>query len=776
MGQTDGSPQPELDLQNIETQADLGQALRALRRRHGRQKGKEFTLRELEAKLGHPRSSIAVYLNGTTLPPVERLDELVMLLGATPAEQRAFATARDRIEELDRRSATQASGPPRQLPKANRNFAGREHELKALASLHKQVTGADGTVVISAMEGSPGIGKTALALFWSHQVADYFPDGQLYVNLRGFGQTGHRVQPEEALHHFLTALRVPPDRIPTDVDQRAATYRSMLARKRILVVLDNAYDADTVRPLLPGSPTCMAIVTSRNAMTGLVAEGASALRLDLLPPDEARELLIRYLGCERVEREPSAVDELIRRCAGLPLALTVVAARAEMRPTATMRDLCDELVERGLDALATGDPATTVESVFSWSYAHLSVPTQRMFRLLGIHGGPDISLPAAASLAGISIEDAHTALSALTQAHLVEQPARNRFTFHDLLREYAARLAHQIDTQKDRREARLRVLDHYLHSGHTAALLLNEARPKLALTALAPGTTPEHLTTSEQALTWFTTECAVLLAAVPQAARYRFDSHAWQIAWTLADFLDRQGRWDDMIASHQIALNAVQRLGDRDGEARTRGGLGRAHRRLGSYDDALTHFQELRHLFELLGNTSGQARAHRSIAQIHEDQSRYHEALHHAEQALALADDPLGQAGALNQMGWYHAQLGNYQQALYHSETALDLYKKVNGEPHGEAAAWDTCGFAHHHSGHHPVAISCYNQAVHLFELAGDRYKTAETLDRLAETHRSTGSTDTARQTWQKAIAILNELGHPKADEIQDKLSTLTHK
>jgi tetratricopeptide (TPR) repeat protein/transcriptional regulator with XRE-family HTH domain len=773
MDQMDGARQPELNLLNIETLADLGKALRALRRRHGRKMGKVLTFRELEEKLGYPKSSIGAYFNDRTLPPVERLDELVTYLAASPDERRAFATARDHVEERDRRSATPATEPPRQLPKANRKFVGRERELRALTNLQKQA-GADGTVVISAMEGSPGIGKTALALFWSHQIADQFPDGHLYVDLRGFGQTGQRVRPEDALHDFLTALHVPPERIPADLDQRAAAYRSMLAHKRILVVLDNAYDADVVRPLLPGSPTCMAIVTSRNTLTALVAEGASSLRLDLLPTDEARELLIRYIGCERLEREPSAIDDLITRCAGLPLALTIVAARADMRPTSMMRDLCDELAERGLDALATGDPATTVETVFSWSYAHLNPPTQRMFRLLGIHSGPNISLPAAASLASIMTEDACTALNALAQAHLIEEPVRNRFTFHDLLREYASKLAYQADTEGDLREARHRVLDHYLHTGHVAARLLNEARPKLALNTVCSGTIHEDLTTSGQALAWFKTECAVLLASAAQAAYHRFDSHAWMIPWTLADFLDRQGRWEDMVASHRIALAAVQRLGDQDGEARTRGGLGRAYRRLGSYENALTHFRELRRLFEMLGNADGQARAHRSIAQIFEDQGHYREALQHAEHALTLANNPVGQAGALNQVGWYHALLGDYQKALDYSGTSLDRYKEVDGEPHGEAAAWDTHGFASYHNGDYQAAISSYSRAVDLFEAAGDSYKMAETLDRLAETRVSTGNTKIAHDTWKRASEILKELNHPKAEEIHNKLCELT--
>jgi hypothetical protein len=763
-------PGSELNLQDLETLGDLGLALHALRHRHARREvGKEFTYRELAARTGYSFQAIGEYFAGKVLASTERLDVLVTLMGASAGEQRIFATARDNIEERQRRSAATTLEPPQQLPAANPKFVGRESELAALAQTLQQVHGMGGTA-ISVIEGMPGVGKTALAICWAHRVADQFPDGQLYVDLRGFDHAGQQVQAAEVLHYFLVAFHIPASRIPARLDQRAAKYRTMLAGKRVLIVLDNAYDSETIRTLLPGSSTCAAVVTSRNTLPRLIADGATLVLLDLLTTDEARRLLFRYLGCERVAGEPEAVDELIDRCGRLPLALTIVAARAATRPTSPLKAFCNELRDRTLGAFATEDATTTLEAVFSWSYDHLADEAQRMFRLLGVHRGPDISVAAAASLAGMPRAEAHLLLTTLSHAHLVQEPVSERFAFHDLLRNYAAKLAHQTDNDTEIRLAVNRVLDHYLHTGHSAALLLNGTRPKLSLDPCSPGAVPEGFCDITEASAWFKAERSVLLAATTQAVDHGFDSHAWQIPWTLVDFLDRHGHWDDMTASHRPALLAAQRLDNLDGQARTHGALGRAYRRQGHYEEALVHFTILLDIFKQLGNTGGQARAHRSIAQIREDQGRNIVALHHAEQALRLTADPIGRAGALNQVGWYQAQLGNYELALDNCLDALNLYQKHSGDSHEQAAAWDSIGFIQHHLKGYTEAIHCYTQAITLFDTAGDQYKKAETLLRLGETHQAAGRSEIAHDIWQQAWVILSNLGHPKADEAYAKI------
>lgn len=343
---------------------------------------------------------------------------------------------------------------PAQLPADLPTFVGRCAELDRARALLPERGGAPATVVISAIGGMAGIGKTTLAVHWAHEVADRFPDGQLYVNLRGFDPTGSLVTPDEAIRAFLGALGVPPMRIPSGLDAQTALYRSMLARRRMLVLLDNARDTDQARPLLPGSPGCLVIVTSRNRLTGLVAgEGAHPLTLDQLTPDEAHGLLARRLGTARPAAEPRAADEIITRCARLPLALAIVAAHAVAHPGFPLSAIAEELRDShgSLDAFASGDDITTdVRAVFSWSYKAVSAPVARMFHLLGLHSGPDISAPAAAALAGLPVRETRGLLVELTRAHLLTEHFPGRYTLHDLLRVYAAERVRAEETAEER--------------------------------------------------------------------------------------------------------------------------------------------------------------------------------------------------------------------------------------------------------------------------------------------------------------------------------------
>jgi len=325
-------------------------------------------------------------------------------------------------------AATLAAPPapvPAQLPSAVPAFTGRTAELARLDALAGLDAGAAGaglgpatpaTVAICAVSGTAGVGKTALAVHWAHRVAGRFPDAQLYVNLRGFDPAGAALDPGQALRGFLDAFGVPTARIPADLDAQAGLYRSLLAGKRVLVVLDNARSAEQVRPLLPGAPGCLAIVTSRDQLAGLVAtEGARPLALDLLTAADARKLLVRRLGADRAVGEPEAVEAIITACARLPLALTIAAARAATSPGFPLAAIAAELQESGsaLDPVDGGDLATDVRAVFSWSYHALSAGAARLFRLLGLHPGPDIPITGAASLAGIPPGQARTVLPVL---------------------------------------------------------------------------------------------------------------------------------------------------------------------------------------------------------------------------------------------------------------------------------------------------------------------------------------------------------------------------
>jgi len=432
---------------------------------------------------------------------------------------------------------------PAQLPPAIAGFAGRDAELASLDAILPRPaangTAPAGTVVISAIAGTAGAGKTALALHWAHRVRDQFPDGQLYVNLRGFDPSGPAMDPDQALRGFFDAFGLPPERVPSGVQAKAGLYRSLLSGKRMLVVLDNARDTEQVRPLLPGTAGCLALVTSRNQLTGLIAaDGGYPLSLGLLTVPEAYDLLTRRLGARRVAAERRAAEQIITSCARLPLALTIAAARAAARPGFLLA-IAAELRQSAalLDHFDGGELAVNVRAVFACSYRALSSDTARLFRMLGLHPGPDISVAAAASLAGIPSGQARMLLAELARAHLLTERSPGRYAFHDLLRAYAAEQAQAHEDDDARREAIHRMLDHYLHTAETAASRLNPVRDPAAATPPRPGVTCDDVTDYQQALAWFTAERPVLLTTVAQAFA-GFGTYAWQLASALTCFLD----------------------------------------------------------------------------------------------------------------------------------------------------------------------------------------------------------------------------------------------
>jgi len=764
----------------VETVADLARLLRQLRRREARRRGdSEWTYRELAAKTGWSLGSISGYFDGKALPPTDRFDALVGQLGATPAEQGALATARDRVEE-HRRVIARASGAarsiPRQLPTAVAHFAGRAAhlaELDALRTAHGPTA-----VVISAISGTAGVGKTALAVYWAHRVAGEFPDGQLYVNLRGYGPTGSARGPAEVVRRLLEALGVEPQRIPVDPEAQAALYRSELAGRRVLVVLDNARDTAQVRPLLPGTPSCRVLVTSRNQLSGLVAaDGAHPIALDLLTPAEARQLLARRLGTDRVTAESRAVEEIITRCAQLPLALAIAAARAATHPNLPLAVLAGELrdASQRLDALTTDDPATDVRAVFSWSYHALTPEAAQLFRLLGVHPGPDISIAAAASLAGLPVPRVRHLLAELARANLHVESAPGRHTSHDLLRAYATELAHLTDDDQQLHAATHRLLDHYLHAAHTAAHVLDPMRGQLSLTPPQQGIVFEPPADHQQALAWFTAERDVLLATIDRAAATGWDTHAWQTAWILGDFLHRRGQWHDFSTAAGVALAAAQRLADPAVQARAHRNLAFAYTRLNRFDDAHSHLRVALDLYREAGDPAGRAHTHHILAFMLGRQGHHAEAIEHDRQALDLylaRGHRAGQADALTMLGWHSAQLVDDRQALVYCEEALALHQEL-GDRSGQANTWDCLGFIHHRHGSKTQAISSYQRALELYRDIGDDPQEAAALNRLGEIHFATGDIDAARSSWQLALTIMDQLDHPDANAVRAKLATV---
>jgi DNA-binding SARP family transcriptional activator len=664
---------------------------------------------------------------------------------------------------------------PAQLPADIPHFTGRAGQLDALTAL---ATDADGTVVITAIDGTAGIGKTALTVHWAHQHATLFSDGQLYVNLRGFDPAATPLEAEAALRGFLDALGVPPERVPAGLDAQAALYRSLLAGRRMLVVLDNARDPAQVRPLLPGSPGCLVLVTSRSQLTGLAArDGAHSLTLDLLTPREARDLLARRLGAGRVTAEPAAAEELVELCARLPLALNITAARAVARPAFPLTTFAAQLRETRdrLTALDAGDSPADVRAVFSWSYRALSPAAARTFRLLGIHPGPDVTAPATASLTAVSRDQASAALDELSRAHLLTEHSPGRYAFHDLLRAYAAEQARAHDTDEVQHQALHRMLDHYLHTACAADRLLNPAQETITPASPQPGTIPEELADDQQAWRWLEAEYPVILAAIAQAAALGFDLHACRLPWTLMTFADRRGKWRDNLPVQAVSLAAAQRLGNPADEAFAHRVLCIFYGRLGADADDQAHGHRALELYQQLGDLAGQGAAHNNLAASLEQQGGHREALDHARQALELfraAGHQAGQARALNAVGWYFSLLGDHQQALTHCQQALVLYRELDNQM-GQAETLDSLGHAHHYLGHHRDAIECYRRSLDLRRTIRHRYDEAVTLTHLGDTHHAADDHDAARDTWEQAQAIFEDLRHPDAEQVRLKLKAL---
>jgi DNA-binding SARP family transcriptional activator/tetratricopeptide (TPR) repeat protein len=664
---------------------------------------------------------------------------------------------------------------PRQLPAPPAVFVGREAELAVLSALAGRAR-EGGTVVIPAVGGPAGVGKTALALHWAHEVADEFPDGQLYVNLRGFDPSASAVVPDEALGWFLDALGVGPQGIPASTEAKAGLYRSLAAARRLLIVLDNARDAGQVRPLLPGSPGCLVLVTSRAQLSGLAArEGAQLLHLDVLTEAEARQMLAARMAAGQAAAEPEAVDALAGLCERLPLALAITAGRAAARPGLSLGDLADEL--RGaasrLDVLDGGDAATSLRAVLSWSYDQLAPAAARMFRLLGIHPGPDISAAAAASLASIPVAEAVKPLSELTAVSLLSQHTAGRYAFHDLLRAYAAEQARAADDDETRHAATGRILDHYLQTAHTARALINPARDPVTVPAPSPGVTPERLEGHKQAMAWFGAEHQVMLGAVALADSTGFGVHAWQIPWAMADFLWYQGYSHEMTATQRTAVTAAERLGDTAGQAVSLRLLAMACQRLCDYDQALAHCAASLRLYEQLGDRFGQASAERFLAIVAEEQGSHADALSHAERALRLYQaigHRTGEAQLLNSVGWCHALVGDYQQARVSCKRALSLFADL-GLHNDEAAAWDSLGYAEHHLGNLAEAASCYQRALSIFREFRNLPAEADILTHIGDTLHASGNEQQARDAWQQALDILDDLHRPDADGLRAKLT-----
>lgn len=670
---------------------------------------------------------------------------------------------------------------PRQLPAAVRDFTGRTEHLAALDALLPAEHSADdsGAVLVAALDGTAGVGKTTLAVRWAHRVQHRFPDGTLFANLRGYGPSGP-VNPVQVLGGFLHALGVPEERIPGELDAQTGLYRSLLAQRQSLVVLDNAGTPEQVRALLPGTPGCAVVVTSRASLTGLVvSDGARRVTLDLLTRDEALELVHGIVGDERATAEPDAVAELIRVCARLPLALRVAATRIAARPHTSVAEVVEEITDEqeGLDALSSSpDDATAVRAVFDWSYALLTDEQARMFRRLGLHPGPDFSVHAAAVLAGTDLTTARRVLDALADTHLIEPVAGKRYRLHDLLQTYAADRARHDDTQADRDHAIHALLTWYAYAADVADRLVHPGMARLDID-LEPPATSISLEDRSQALAWLTSEHANLLAAQRQAVHSGWHPLTMSLAGTLI-FLYLLGRpfWTQLLDAERTGLSAAQAAGDRTAEALLFMRRGTTYQHLSHWGESDADFEHELTLARELNDSSQYAEALCGLGRNCLLQKRYAEALDYYSAALPLAREtgrPRAEAVIESNLSEIRANLGRYQQALEHAERGLTLRRQV-GDTMGEAVALFDAAVAWQGLDRHDTAIELCRESIALYRRLGDSGgELVRPLEAIATSLEHVGDLEQAAQHVREAAAILTDSGDQRADALQQRLHEL---
>lgn len=667
---------------------------------------------------------------------------------------------------------------PRQLPLAPAPFVGRTSDLTELTAAVDGLADEGGAVVISALSGAGGIGKTWLAVHWAHSHRDRFPDGQLFIDLRGFSPESSPMAADVAVRGFLDALGIEPGRMPVELHAQVALYRSLIASKRMLILIDNAATVDQILPLLPGDSSCTVLVTSRLSLTGLVTTcGARHLRLGCLADDEARALLTARLGSSRVAREPAAVNELLARCAGYPLALAIIAGRAQTNPHISLATLASELCSAGtpLDLLDDVEPITSLPAVLSWSYQGLSPEQQKMFTLLGIAPGSTIAVPAAASLAGLPIVQTQALLRALDESSLVTRTSDGRYEMHDLIRDYAVNTAHQHLAEDLRSAATRRVIDFYVHTAYAGDCILNPFLLPVALEPARPGVHLLHFANRSEVMAWFDAEHLNLLAAQRTAAARHWHHIVWQLAWSMATFHTWRGHLGHQIAVWQEALATPPDLPDSPHGPAHRS-LGRAYAEMGRHEQAIEQLHQALSLAEHDKELADEAWANRELAWAWGRHGDDQQALPIALRALTIFRElamPAWEAVTLNTVGWHAAHLADYDTAREHCHAALVLHQ-ANHNVAGQAATYDTLGYIEHHTGHHQHAIRHYREALTLRRSLDNTYRSADTLDGLGHPYLASGQAEQARAVWREALTQYQQQGRDEeARRTQHQLDAL---
>lgn len=660
---------------------------------------------------------------------------------------------------------------PMQLPPAVAAMFGRDGTLRTLDALAEQPR-EPGAPLIVAITGPAGVGKTALAVRWAHRVAARFADGVLMADLRGYAPGGNPVEAGEQLETFLRAMGVPATSIPAGTEARSALLRSVLGNRRVLIVLDNARSADQVRELLPASEHCAVVITSRAALPGLVSlYGAVTIRLGHLAESDARALLLSRLGPEHAMAEPELLARVSGLCAGLPLALCILADRAATEPSLGLVGLAEAMGDaRGrLRGLAGEEGHSSLPALLSWTYRSLPTGAARMFRRLALHPGGEIGIHAAAALAGTTPAEARRDVLVLLDVHLLEQSSHERFRFHDLVNLFAAECAERDESPSEHAAALRRGLTWYLHTADAACRHLVPRRRHLQLDEPDADCSPLTFSGYHDALLWCERERLNLIAAVRSAHDAGHHDLAWQLPAAQAGFFAVRKHWDDVITTHTLGIASARQTPSRSGEAWLLGTLGMAHADLRHLDEAVSCFQQALLAHRDTGNALGEAATLLNLGFASWTLKRHDQGLDCFGQALTLfraTGERHGEAMTLNNLGEAYAELDDFDQALEHLHSALVIFRE-NVNHYGEGSALDSLGQAHRRLGNHGKAATYLLAALEVRRGAGDRHGQATTLRRLGETHLDARHRELALPYWREARAIFRELGDPQAEDLK---------
>lgn len=675
---------------------------------------------------------------------------------------RALARERDSISPPRPAEPTEPDkGALRQLPMDIKEFTGRDAELAHLSAIVDAASTDAPTVV--AIEGMAGVGKTRLAVHAAHQFVNRgrYADVQLWADLRGFDPAGP-ADSAAVLDRFLRLLGVPAGQIPSDLDDRAALYRDRLAGRHALVLLDNVAGEEQLRPLLPAAGTCLVLVTSRRSLGA--ADGVETVQLDSLRPSDAVALLARIAGAERFLDDPDAAAHIARQCGYLPIALSIAARRFRSRSAWTTAHLIARL-----DRVSRR--SEQVHASFALSYRELDDPARRMFRLLGLHPGVDITARSAAALADLDVEDAEALLDELLDEHLLQQTTPDRYHFHDLLRDYATDRVRAEESAASRLAAVRGLLTWLLHTADAAAQRIAPHRIR-AFPLEASQRPPTSFHDHDEALAWCESEHVNLVDAVRLATEYDLPTVAWQLPAVLLHYFYLRSHWDDWIATHTAALESALALGDGYGQARILNGLGVAYSDRRRYPEAIDCYRRSLTLYIELGDGNGLAWVRNNLGVAHVDLAQLPEAIEEFNAALPLyrtAADTSGEGICLNNLGDAYRRAGSVTKAAQHLRDALEIQRHT-GDRAGQRYTLHTLADLHRDQHDHDQAVRYYREAHTLSVALGDQWSAARVLNHLGDTHAAMGDTESATDCWRRAVAVLTELGSPEAEKIQARL------